>query len=586
MVFARNLSIGSRIAIGAALSILLIGLMMLAQWFGNEQVRTASANATRLQTVTMNAIDAKASIHSMQTAVRDIRLAETSQDLQKATTNLSVHGKSADRFVEVMIGNTRSAERLERMRTFKGLIENYERRSQDIVAVKARAIEIGDRRASGGSPAASDIAQIDDLNAQAKQIARTVTLPIAAELEVLSAKIADVSKERVREELAASEAAMALSEKQGMLIGALALVLSVVTCIVSIVTISRPIVALTGGMIELANGNFDVTLPGLGRKDEIGQVAAAVDLFKVKAAQKAREDAEAGSRESERVARQRRADMIALADGFETTVGDIVATVSAASHQLASSASTLTTTANRSQELTAMVAAASEEASSNVQSVASATEELSSSVSEIGRQVQESARIANDAVGQVRQTSDRVAELSTAAARIGDVIGLINNIADQTNLLALNATIEAARGGEAGRGFAVVAAEVKALAQQTAKATGDIGEQISGIQSATQESVGAIQQISDTIVRLSEISSTIAAAVEEQGAATQEISRNVQHASAGTQQVSSHVVDVQRGASETGSASSQVHAAAQSLSGDSDRLKQEVGRFLSSVRSG
>ena len=191
----------------------------------------------------------------------------------------------------------------------------------------------------------------------------------------------------------------------------------------------------------------------------------------------------------------------------------------------------------------------------------------------------------NDAVDQARVTNDRVSELSKAATRIGDVVELINTIAGQTNLLALNATIEAARAGEAGRGFAVVASEVKALAEQTAKATGEIGQQITGIQAATQESVNAIKEISGTIEKLSEISSTIAAAVEEQGAATQEISRNVQQAAAGTQQVSSNIGDVQRGASETGSASSQVLAAAQSLSGDSNRLKLEVGRFLDSVRA-
>jgi methyl-accepting chemotaxis protein len=199
--------------------------------------------------------------------------------------------------------------------------------------------------------------------------------------------------------------------------------------------------------------------------------------------------------------------------------------------------------------------------------------------------VQESARVASEAVGQARTTTERVSELSKAATRIGDVVELINTIAGQTNLLALNATIEAARAGEAGRGFAVVASEVKALAEQTAKATGEIGQQISGIQSATQESVGAIKDISDTIERLSEISSAIAAAVEEQGAATQEISRNVQQAAEGTHQVSSNITDVQRGASETGSASSQVLSAAQSLSGDSNRLKLEVGKFLTTVRA-
>ncbi|MDP3690425.1 methyl-accepting chemotaxis protein [Bradyrhizobium sp.] len=349
--------------------------------------------------------------------------------------------------------------------------------------------------------------------------------------------------------------------------------------------ISRPVVGLCAGMRELAEGNFEVVLPGLGRGDEVGDMAQAVETFKVKAEQKAREEAEAKMKQDQIAAQQRKADMIKLADDFEGAVGEIIETVSSASTELEASAGTLTSTADRAQELTTAVAAASEEASTNVQSVASATEELSSSVNEISRQVQESSRMANEAVHQARATNDRVGELSKAAARIGDVVELINTIAGQTNLLALNATIEAARAGEAGRGFAVVASEVKALAEQTAKATGEIGQQISGIQAATHESVDAIKEISGTIERLSEISSTIAAAVEEQGAATQEISRNVQQAAQGTQQVSSNIMDVQRGASETGSASSQVLSAAQSLSGDSNRLKLEVGKFLNTVRA-
>jgi len=337
--------------------------------------------------------------------------------------------------------------------------------------------------------------------------------------------------------------------------------------------VSSGIASIVTPMQALGKGDLTAQVPHQGEKTEIGAMADTLQVFKeALIAKKAADEAAALDAEA-KIERGRRVDNITRE--FESMIGEIVETVSAASTQLEASAGTLSTTAERAQSFTTVVAAASEEASTNVQSVASATEEMASSVNEISRQVQESARMAGEAVDQAHKTNDRVS----------DVVELINTSAGQTNLLALNATIEAARAGEAGRGFAVVASEVKALAEQTAKATGEIGQQITGIQAATQESVGAIKEISSTIEKLSEISSTIAAAVEEQGAATQEISRNVQQAAQGTQQVSANIADVQHGASETGSASSQVLAAAQSLSGDSNRLKLEVGKFLTSVRA-
>ncbi|MDA9486257.1 chemotaxis protein [Bradyrhizobium sp. CCBAU 11445] len=349
-------------------------------------------------------------------------------------------------------------------------------------------------------------------------------------------------------------------------------------------SISTALIAMVRAMTGLAKGDMSVAIPGVGRKDEIGEMAGAVEVFRSNMAEADRlraEQAEADARRRE----QRKFDMQRLADTFEGAVGEIIETVSSAATELEASSNTLTHAAERGNSLATAVAAASEEASANVQSVSSASEELTSSVSEISRQVQESARVADVAVGQAQRTNARVAELTKAASRIGDVVELINTIAAQTNLLALNATIEAARAGEAGKGFAVVATEVKALAEQTAKATGEIGQHIGAIQSATDESVGAIKEIGDTIARMSEISSTIAAAVEEQGAATQEISRNIQHAAQGTSAVSSNIADVQRGSGETGAASAQVHSAAQSLSQESNRLKSEVARFLESVRA-
>ena len=370
-----------------------------------------------------------------------------------------------------------------------------------------------------------------------------------------------------------------------LVIGALvlAMVVGVGAAILLIRDVSAGIKSIISPMQALGTGDLTAMVPHQGEKTEIGAMADTLQVFKQALIDKRAADEAAAADAEAKIERGCRVDQITR--DFETMIGEVVETVSSASTELEASAGTLTATAERAQELTTSVAAASEQASTNVQSVASATEEMASSVNEISRQVQESANIASQAVQQARVTNDRVGELANAAARIGDVVELINNIAGQTNLLALNATIEAARAGEAGRGFAVVASEVKALAEQTAKATGEISTQISGIQAATQESVGAIKEIGDTIGRMSEIASTIASAVEEQGAATQEISRNVQQAAQGTMQVSSNITDVQRGASETGSASTQVLSAAQSLSSDSTRLKDEVSRFLSAVRA-
>ncbi|WP_192737442.1 methyl-accepting chemotaxis protein [Bradyrhizobium sp. OAE829] len=427
-----------------------------------------------------------------------------------------------------------------------------------------------------------EVVKIEELKAD---IVANRTVKFAQEAGTQMDSLVDIARKNyaTSKEEAAAETDQA--SKVSLAMGIVVIIALFASMVFSFLGISRPMMRLNGALGEMAGGNLDVVIPGARRGDEIGDLAKTVTIIRENAEQKARDEAEAKIKQDQTAARQRKDDMIKLADTFETAVGEIVETVSSASSELEASAGTLTSNAERAQELTTMVAAASEEASTNVQSVASATEELSSSVNEISRQVQESARMATAAVDQARTTNDRVSQLSKAASRIGDVVELINTIAEQTNLLALNATIEAARAGDAGRGFAVVASEVKALAEQTSKATGEIGQQISGIQAATQDSVNAIKEISGTIEKLSEISSTIAAAVEEQGAATQEISRNVQQAAHGTQQVSSNITDVQRGASETGSASTQVLSAAQSLSGDSNRLKQEVGKFLDSVRA-
>jgi methyl-accepting chemotaxis protein len=349
--------------------------------------------------------------------------------------------------------------------------------------------------------------------------------------------------------------------------------------------ISRPMIDMCKAMRELAGGNFDVVLPGLGRKDELGEMAGAVEEFKLQAIAKAEREAAAHEEQNRAASAARRAELIRFADQFEAAVGSIVSNVSTSATQLEQSAGLLTRTAETTQTLSGQVTGASEEAATNIQSVASATEELSASVGEIGRRVHESNKIAEAAVVQAQQTDERIGKLSRAAQQIGDVVKLITAIAEQTNLLALNATIEAARAGDAGRGFAVVASEVKSLASQTAKATDEISNHIAGMQQATEESVAAIKEIGTTIGQISTISSSIAGAVEQQGAATHEIARNVQNVAAGTQEAAANILKVDRGATETGSASEQVLSSARSLSGESARLRAELDRFMANIRA-
>jgi methyl-accepting chemotaxis protein len=349
-------------------------------------------------------------------------------------------------------------------------------------------------------------------------------------------------------------------------------------------SISRPIVRMTEAMTELANGNVKIVPPGVGRRDEVGAMASAVQVFRdnmIDAERLRSEHAEAEKRASG----EKRATLHTFANEFQKAVGNVVDLVSSASTELEAAAQTLTKTAGTTQTLSTNVAGASDQASENMQSVAAATEQVAVSVGGIMRQVQESSKIASDAVRQAQQTDARMSALSKASARIGEAVKMISAIAEQTNLLALNATIEAARAGDAGKGFAVVAAEVKALASQTAKATDEIGQQIAGIQTATQESVAYSQEINTTINRISEISIAIAIAIEQQGAAMQGIARNVQQAASRTAQVASNITEVNRGASETGSASAQVLSSAQGLSTESVRLKSEVEKFLARVRA-
>ncbi len=559
-----NVSIRAKItAVVAFLLVATTGMGLLAVW----NMRTINANTVDIATNWLPSVrvlgDLRAGVITYRNAIREHMLAETAEEKQAAEKILATvvdgNGKIRREY-ETLIT---SAEERALYNEWVGLWERYKKGTEEVMALSRKSV--------------------GKMSHEAHELNSNTVNKIGVEADAVLKKDIELNNEGA--DKAARDAADHYSSALVMLAAVLgvAVIIGIAVGLYMVRDVSRGIASIVAPMQALGAGDLSAQVPHQGEKTEIGSMADSLQVFKEALIAKKAAD-EAAARDAEaKIERGRRVDGITRE--FEAMIGEIVNTVSSASTQLEASAGTLTATAERSRELTTAVAAASEEASTNVQSVASATEEMASSINEISRQVQDSARMAGEAVDQARQTNDRVGELSKAAARIGDVVELINTIAGQTNLLALNATIEAARAGEAGRGFAVVASEVKTLAEQTAKATGEIGQQISGIQAATQESVGAIQQISGTIEKLSEISSTIAAAVEEQGAATQEISRNVQQAAHGTLQVSSNITDVQRGASETGSASSQVLSAAQSLSGDSNRLKVEVGKFLNSVRA-
>jgi methyl-accepting chemotaxis protein len=349
-------------------------------------------------------------------------------------------------------------------------------------------------------------------------------------------------------------------------------------------SIVGPITGMTAAMHKLAGGDTATVIPARERGDEVGAMAQSVQIFKDNMIETARLRGEQDGLKLASEA-EKKAFLSKMADEFQNGVRASLDTLTQSANSMRTMSQSMSSTAEDASHRATTVAAAAEEATTNVQTVAVATEELSSSVAEIGRQVTQSTHIAGQAVAEANRTNKTVQGLSAAAAKIGDVVKLISDIASQTNLLALNATIEAARAGEAGRGFAVVANEVKSLANQTAKATEEIAAQVTAMQSATTEAVQAIESIGGTIGSINEIATTIASAVEEQGAATQEIARNVQQAAQGTGQVSQNIVGVNQAAGQTGAAASQVLVSAEELSRQSATLRADVDHFLANIRA-
>ncbi|HVI51360.1 MAG TPA: methyl-accepting chemotaxis protein [Candidatus Sulfotelmatobacter sp.] len=402
-----------------------------------------------------------------------------------------------------------------------------------------------------------------------------------APLSFLGSKWSVIGEQEVSEVMAPVHAMRNLM----LLVGSLAMLVVIGIGLAASRAVTRPIGSMTQAMGALASGDLAVAIPALDHSDEIGEMAQAVQVFKDNA-----RNMDRMSREQEEMKRrsetERRQALTRLADDFESQIRTVVNGVSQAAGGMKSTAEAMTQAADATSRQSEAAAQAANAASGNVQAVATAAEELSASIHEISRQVSRSAEIAGAAVGEAQRTTDMVQGLAHAAAKIGEVIGLINDIASQTNLLALNATIEAARAGEAGKGFAVVAGEVKNLANQTARATEDISNQVSAVQSATHSAVQAIEGIAHTIGQIDQIAAAIAAAVEEQGATTTEIARSVQLAASGTRDVSGNISGVTATAEKTGRAADDVLQASGSLTHQSDQLREQVDRFLRSVRNG
>jgi methyl-accepting chemotaxis protein len=394
----------------------------------------------------------------------------------------------------------------------------------------------------------------------------------------------ELNSQRAGQEAKDAEADYAATISETSIAVGIGIVFALAAMAYSFFGVSRPIEQITGAMTVLSKGDTTKPIPFGDRKNEIGSMAGAVQVFKdnMIRARELEKEAEAAKARAEA---DRKRDMGQMADQFERAVGGIVTAVSNAATELQSAAQALASSASETTHQSTIVAAASEQASANVRTVAAAAEELSGSVREISRQVSESANMASKAVNEAEQTTSQVSGLSAGAQKIGAIVDLINDIASKTNLLALNATIEAARAGEAGRGFAVVASEVKALAEQTSKATAEITGHIGAVQSSTDQAANAIIGIGKTIDDINHIASTIAAAVEEQGAATEEIARNVDQASQGTTEVTRNITGVNRAAETSSASASQVLSSATELAKQSERLRAEMQKFLVTVRA-
>ncbi len=580
--FLIDMKISTKLVIILGLGIALVTSIVVFQIRGNATVKEANLQAVRRQMLAKGAENTKALIQTLRTALLEVSVARTPEELKRAVDYFEATRQATVDAIDNTNKVIRTPKNRETNQQIRELVGQYAAAEKQSAAMKSEILALNagaSDKASEGNP------RLAELNDRVNALAHEGTSAIATQMETMAGALVDIAVNANERDSKLAAIDVDNAEHAGLIMGVTAVLLMLGAMLYSILTIVMPIRALSRSMLELADGNISVDPAGLGRHDEIGAVAEAVQRFKVVAQERASAEMKERSAQADAAASQRRADMHRIADDFERMALGIINEVSTASVQLEAAADILSRNAGKTQTIASAVAAAADEASMNVQTVASATEQMSSSVNEIGRQASESTRIAEEAVAQAKQTDQRIGELYQAAEKIGNVVKLIATIAEQTNLLALNATIEAARAQEAGKGFAVVASEVKQLATQTAKATQDISEQIGEMQMATSESVNAIKAVGKVVDQLAHIATSIAAAVEEQGAATKEISTSTHQAATGANEVASNIADVNRSASETGSASAQVHSAARRLSSESDRLKAVVSEFLATVRA-
>jgi methyl-accepting chemotaxis protein len=553
---AYDFSIRTKLAIWAGVGVLLVAGMLAEQQYGDHAAGGERVAADNKQLAAVEALRAALDLRSMQLEAREIRLAIAPSEVDRALKRLNADETSAAGHIEIALEISDDAADRERLENLAGLVKGY-------VGVVAEF-----------AAAAKDYGDTVQYIKRSGELGNEMNALIEATTVALIGAADQRREQAVAETMHVSRVNLFMGLFVIAVLGSIALF--------GAVAISQPIRRIGEVLLELAGGNKHVAVPYTARRDEVGDNARAAQTFKEKLIRI--EQLETAEKETaRRTAEQRQADMQALTSAFENTVASVARSVSASSTELEAAAERLGATAGATRDLSGKVLSASTQASENVQSVSFATERLIASLGEISRQVQESTRIALEAVAQAEKTDARIAELTRAAGRIGDVVNLITAIAEQTNLLALNATIEAARAGEAGRGFAVVAQEVKALAAQTSKATEEIGVQISGVQAATQDSVAIIKEIGATIGRISEIAADITAAVDQQAVTTQEIAANVQAAAGSAAHVRANIAEVNDGAAGITSASAQVLTSAQTLSQDGSRLSAEMEKFLAAV---